>query len=291
MSQASVWFQAIRPKTLTAALAPIAVGTALAYSHGKANFVAAGVALLTTIFLQIGTNLANDLFDHLKGADDEERLGPERVTSAGLVTTRQIGLATALVFALAFVSGLYLVSLTGWPLLALGIVCILSGVAYTGGPFPLAYNALGDAFVFVFFGLVAVGGTYYVQALEVSWLALVYGASIGASGVALLIVNNLRDIPTDKKHRKITTAVLLGPTRTRVFYVLTVASIYLAPLALVLLGQAPPTVMSCAVTLPWAVFVISKLYRSEGQQLNQVLGMTALLQLTTGLALALGVAL
>lgn len=291
MSAARIWFQAIRPKTLTAALAPIAVGTALAHAHGKANFVAAGVALLTAMFLQVGTNLANDLFDHLKGADDEERLGPERVTSAGLVTPRQIGFATALVFTLAFLSGLYLVSLTGWPLLVLGIVCIISGVAYTGGPFPLAYNALGDAFVFVFFGLVAVAGTYYVQALEVSWLALVYGASIGASGVALLIVNNLRDIPTDTKHNKTTTAVLLGPTRTRVFYVLTVASIYLAPLALALSGQAPWSVMACAVTLPWAAFVISKLYSSQGPELNKVLGMTALLQLTTGLALALGIAL
>ena len=166
-----MWLMAARPKTLTAAAVPVIVGSSLAYAHGTFRPLAALAAIGVAFFLQIGTNLANDLFDFKKGTDNEERLGPVRVTSAGLVSPRRIAIACAITFALAFVCGLYLVSLTGWPLLVLGLVCIASGVAYTGGPFPLAYNALGDVFVFIFFGFVATVGTYYTQALTISTMA------------------------------------------------------------------------------------------------------------------------
>ncbi len=291
MSPLKVWFLAARPKTLTASLAPISVGTALAFVAGQSNFTAAAFAFLSAMFIQIGTNYANDLFDARSGADDAERLGPQRVTSSGLVTQRQIAIATAVAFGIAFALGMVLVYMTGWPLLVLGVVSILCGVAYTGGPFPLAYNALGDVFVFVFFGLVATAGTYYVQAQEVSWLALYCGSTVGLLGVALLIVNNLRDIPTDSKHDKTTTAVLLGAARTRVFYVLTVLTAYALPAVAVALGWISSWALICLGTLPFALLIMRKLYASEGAQLNAVLGMTALLQLVTSFLLAGGIAL
>lgn len=283
------WFIAARPKTLTASLAPVAVGTALASQHGKAHIFAAIMALFGAMFIQIGTNYANDLFDFKKGADDQDRLGPQRVTSAGLVTPRQIAIATTAAMGAALLCGIYLVSLTGWPLLILGLLSIACGIAYTGGPFPLAYNALGDVFVFIFFGLVATAGTYYVQALEVHGMAIAYGAIVGATGVALLIVNNLRDMSTDKKHEKITTAVLLGPARTRLFYVLILSIAYLIPVALVLTKQAPYSVLLCLLTVPLSIATTKNLYASHGAALNAVLGQTASIQLSTGLLLAMGV--
>ena len=286
-----LWFQAARPKTLTASLAPISVGTALAYVDGEEKWVSAAVAFLCAMFLQIGTNYANDLFDAISGADDEERVGPQRMTSTGQVSQREMGVATGVAFAIAFGLGMYLVLTTGWPLLALGILCIVCGVAYTGGPFPLAYNALGDVFVFVFFGLVATGGSYYVQTQSISELSLFLGSTVGLLGVALLIVNNLRDIPTDSKHGKTTTAVLLGASKTRVFYVLTVLTAYALPAIAVALGWVGPWALLALATLPFALLIMRKLYASEGAQLNAVLGMTALLQLVTSILMAVGIAL
>ena len=282
---------ATRPKTLTAATAPIAVGTALAYVDGKLAPLAALMALLGALFIQIGTNFANDLFDFKKGTDTAERLGPTRATSAGLISPKQMALATAAAMIMAFVCGLYLIHVAGWPLLVLGLVSIFCGVIYTGGPFPLAYNALGDVFVFVFFGLVATAGTYYVQALELTSAPLVYGAAVGALGVAILIVNNLRDIPTDTKSRKITTAVLLGAERTRTFYALALLVAYASPLAAVLLLDASPTVLLAWLSAPLAAKTLRALRTSQGAALNAVLGATAKLQLVTSLLLAAGIAL
>lgn len=286
-----VWLMAARPKTLSAGVVPIAVGTALAHAHGKLHVGAAVASLVVALLIQIGTNLANDYFDFKSGADDEHRLGPVRVTSAGLVSPAAIAAATALIFALAFVAGLYLVWLAGWPLLVLGIICILSGVAYTGGPFPLAYNALGDVFVFVFFGLIATAGTYYTQAQVISPLALWFGAAVGLHGTALLIVNNLRDIDSDRQHRKITTAVLLGPKRTRAFYALAAFGAYVVPIVSALMGWTGPAVLLALLTVPLAVANLKALHERTGAALNAVLARTALLQLTTGALLALGIAL
>lgn len=286
-----VWWLAARPKTLTAATVPIAVGTALAYTHGKMQPLAALMALLGALFIQIGTNFANDLFDFKKGTDTEERLGPMRVTSAGLVKPNQIAVATALSMLMAFICGIYLIVVAGWPLLAVGLISIFCGIIYTGGPFPLAYNALGDVFVFLFFGIVATVGTYYVQALTLEPMAFFYACQVGAHGTAILIVNNLRDIATDKKSRKITTAVLMGPKATRVFYVLTLALAYLVPVIGVLALGSPVTALLSWLSLPLGIKAVRALYSSDGVALNPVLGQTAKLQLVSGLLLALGIAL
>lgn len=286
-----VWWLAARPKTLTAATVPIAVGTALAYTHGKMQPLAALMALLGALFIQIGTNFANDLFDFKKGTDTEERLGPMRVTSAGLVKPNQIAIATALSMTMAFVCGIYLIVVAGWPLLAVGLISIFCGIIYTGGPFPLAYNALGDVFVFLFFGIVATVGTYYVQALALDPMAFFYACQVGALGTAILIVNNLRDIVTDKKSRKITTAVLMGPKATRAFYVLMVTFAYLVPVIGVVALGSPLTVLLAWLSLPLGIKAVRALYASEGVALNPVLGQTAKLQLVSGLLLALGIAL
>lgn len=290
-STLQIWLMAARPKTLTAAAVPVIVGTALAYSQGKFVGSAALAALLVAFFIQIGTNFANDLFDFKKGADDEERLGPTRVTSAGLVTPRQIAIACAVAFGLAFLSGLYLVALGGWALLALGVLSILSGVAYTGGPFPLAYNALGDVFVFIFFGLVATVGTYYVQALALDPMAFWYATTVGALSTAILIVNNLRDVDTDSKHGKTTTAVLLGKQKTRWFYVSMVLLAYAVPVTAWLTGRAEAGVLLALGSLPVAFISTRNVWKRQGRELNLVLGQTSLLLLATSVLLAVGIML
>lgn len=291
MSRLKIWWLAARPKTLTAATVPIAVGTALAWSHGRMQPLAALMALLGALWIQVGTNFANDLFDFKKGTDNETRLGPMRVTSAGLVSPRQVAWATGISFALAFLCGTYLIWVAGWPLLVLGLVSIFCGIIYTGGPFPLAYNALGDVFVFVFFGLVATVGTYYVQALQTHSLAYYYGASVGALGVAILIVNNLRDILGDEANRKITTAVIMGPAATRVFYVTMLVVAYALPIVAVIMGWSSAWVLLSLGSLPLAASLVRDVYTREGAALNPILGKTAKLQLLTGMLLALGVAL
>lgn len=291
MTSAKALLMAARPKTLTAALVPVAAGTALASAHGVARWDAAAACLLVALFIQIGTNYANDLFDFLKGTDNEARLGPTRATSAGMTTPRQMAVATGVAMALGFVCGLYLVSLTGWPLLALGVLCIIAGVAYTGGPFPLAYNALGDVFVFVFFGLVATAGTYYTQALTVHPGALALGAHIGALATCLLIVNNTRDIDNDRAHRKITTAVLLGPKRARAMYVIVLIAAYLAVIGAVVGALVGPGALLCLLALPLGVKATRALYTSDGAALNPVLGKTSGVLLVSGLLMSLGVTL
>ena len=291
MTSAKALIMAARPKTLTAALVPVAAGTALAHAHGALRADAALACLLVALFIQIGTNYANDLFDFLKGTDNEARLGPTRATSAGMTTPRQMAVATAIAMLLGFVSGLYLVSLTGWPLLALGVLCIIAGVAYTGGPFPLAYNALGDVFVFVFFGLIATAGTYYTQALSVHPGALMLGAHIGALATCLLIVNNTRDIENDRAHRKITTAVLLGPRRARAMYVLVLISAYLFVIGAVAAQVVSPGALACLLATPLAVKAARALYTNDGAALNPVLGKTSGVLLVSGLLMSAGVAL
>lgn len=285
------WLLAARPKTLTAAAVPVIVGSALAHAHGSFKHDAAIAALLVAFFIQIGTNFANDLFDHLKGADDDERLGPTRVTASGMVSIRQIGVACAIAFALAFGCGLYLVSLTGWPLLVLGILSIASGVAYTGGPFPLAYNALGDVFVFIFFGLVATVGTYYTQTLELHPMAFWYATTVGAMSTAILIVNNLRDHVTDKKHDKITTAVLLGPGKTRLFYLAMLVLGYAVPVGAFASGEAGPAVLMALGSLPIAGLALKNVWTREGRELNAVLAQTSIVLLATSLLMAVGIVL
>ena len=201
---------AIRPKTLSAALCPVMVGTSLAVLDDSFKFTPALLCLLFALLIQIGTNLANDYYDFIKGADTEERLGPKRVTASGLISLNRMRTMTAVVFLLAFAVGLGLVPYGGWKLLVVGIISIALGYGYTAGPFPLAYLGLGEIFVLIFFGWVAVGFTYMVQAGGFNSIVFLAGTAVGALSTNLLVVNNLRDVDTDVKANKRTLAVRFG---------------------------------------------------------------------------------
>jgi 1,4-dihydroxy-2-naphthoate octaprenyltransferase len=283
-----VWLLATRPKTLPAAAAPVVLGTATAFNQGVFQLGPALAALLGALLLQVGANLANDVFDFQRGADVQGRLGPLRVTQEGLLTPTQVLLGMWLTFGLAALAGLYLIWVGGWPILVVGLLSILSAIAYTGGPFPLGYNGLGDLFVFIFFGLVAVCGTYYVQAGRLSALAVWTAIPAGVLVTAILVVNNLRDIPTDAAVGKRTLAVRLGLHGTRVEYRLLLVIAYLVPVLMVLLKVAGPWVLLAWISIPKALAVLRVVLEQEGRVLNTALAGTAQLALIYSLALSLG---
>ena len=281
-----VWILAARPRTLTAAVTPVVVGTAVAASQASFRPLPALAALFSAISLQIGTNLANDYHDFERGADTHERVGPRRVTQSGLVPPRTVRAAAIGMFALAFVLGIYLTVVGGWPIFVVGIASIAAGWAYTGGPWPLGYHGLGDAFVFVFFGLVAVTGTVYVQSHSVPPAAWMAAVPVGALATAILVVNNLRDIVTDAKAGKRTLATRIGPGRTRAQYVLLLAVAFTAPFLLA--GVATPWALLPLAALPLAIPPLRLVLRQSGGALNPALGGTARLQIVYGALLAIG---
>ena len=278
-STAKAWMLAIRPRTLPAAAAGVVMGSALAWSDGFFRLDAALACLLTALLLQIGSNLANDVFDFERGTDTPERLGPVRVTQAGLLTPSQVKYGMAVVFGLAALFGLYLAWLGGWPIIAIGLAAILSAIAYTGGPFPLGYYGLGDLFVFIFFGLASVAGTYYVQAGFVSaaawWMTIPPGLII----TAILVVNNLRDLENDRKAGKHTLAVILGERATKTQYLLCMIAAYLVlPLA-AWMGVIPWSSLLAWFSLPLAGRATRLVFTERGRPLNAALagtGQTAL---------------
>lgn len=282
------WILAARPKTLSAAVSPVLVGTALAYAAGQGRWLPALAAMMGSIFIQIGTNLFNDYYDFKKGADTAERLGPTRVTQSGLIAPSTVLAAASACFALAFLTGVYLVAVGGWPIVAIGLASLLSGYAYTGGPYPLGYNGLGDVFVFVFFGLVAVTGTYYVQAGMVSTAAWLASLPVGALCTGILVVNNLRDASTDVKAGKRTLVVRLGARAGQAEYVLLVALSFATPVVLWLTGLSGPWVLLALLSAPVAVPPLRLVLGAQGAALNPALGGTARLQLIFSLLLALG---
>lgn len=235
---ARVWIEATRPRTLPAAVAPVLVGTALAWREDKAHWGAASACLGFALLVQVGTNFANDYYDAKKGADTAERVGPRRAVASGLVTPSAMRTAMIGVFAAAFLVGLTLLPFGGWPLLVVGVLSIACGVAYTGGPYPLAYHGLGDVFVFIFFGLVAVGATYFVQAGQMSAAALIAGAGVGALATNILLANNYRDVETDAKAGKRTLLVRWGRPYGRGQFAFGHAIAMGAPLLLVMLDAA-----------------------------------------------------
>ena len=224
------WVIAIRPKTLFASVSPVLLGTALAYSRGLGDGIAAFLAFLGAVFIQIGTNLANDYWDAKKGSDRADRLGPVRVTSAGLLKPRTVFLGMSFCFAVASLAGLWLIARAGWPVAVIGMVSILCGILYTAGPFPLAYVGLGDVFTFVFFGLVATSGTYFVEAREFSMTSLILGAVPGFYSVVLIALNNLRDRESDLLSNKKTLAVRFGADFARWEIILCLVAPCLVPL-------------------------------------------------------------
>ncbi|MFN8522849.1 MAG: 1,4-dihydroxy-2-naphthoate polyprenyltransferase [Chloroflexota bacterium] len=281
-----IWLLAARPATLPAAVVPVLVGSAAAVPLAEMRWVPFVAALVASILIQIGTNYANDLFDFLKGADHEGRLGPTRITQSGLASVGAVGVATALVFGLAVVLGLYLAWVGGWPIILVGVLAILAGLAYTGGPYPLGYHGLGDVFCFVFFGLVAVMGSAYLQTLTLAVRVLLAALPVGALVTAILVVNNVRDIPTDRVAGKKTLAVRLGDRGARSEYALLVIAGYVVVLAMVWRGDLGWWGLLPLATLPLALNLCRTLWKvTDPGVLNAALKGTGRLHLLFGLAL------
>jgi 1,4-dihydroxy-2-naphthoate octaprenyltransferase len=284
-----IWLMAARVRTLPAAIAPVLVGTALAgFEHvfHPLRFIA---ALIGAVFIQIGTNLSNDYSDARRGADTEDRLGPVRVTAGGLVPPRQVLIATYITFGIAVLAGIYLTIVAGWQLLLVGAASILAGVAYTGGPKPYGYEGLGEVFVFLFFGIVAVAGSYFVQVERLRWEAFALAVPVGLIASAILVVNNFRDIDTDRRAGKRTLAVRLGRERTRVLYAAMVYLAYVLTPVTWLFGPLKPWVLLPWLTLPMAAGVV-RIVRNhtDGPSLNQALAQTGMLQLAFCMLLSAG---
>lgn len=285
------WIMAVRPKTLPVSVGPVLVGTAVAYVEGSMRMGPAVAAGLGALLLQIGSNFANDVFDFEKGADTEERIGPPRASQLGLLTPRAMKTGMVVVFALATLLGLYLSSVAGPVILAVGFVSILAAVAYTGGPWPLGYHGLGDAAVFLFFGLVAVVGTTFVQTGTLPMLAWWTAIPVGTLATAILVVNNLRDVDTDSVAGKRTLAVRMGRGGARVEWALLVGGAYLVPIVLWAgLGLSGWILLPLASTPRAArIFMVIR-STEEGPALNDALAGTAQLGFLFSLLLALGLA-
>jgi 1,4-dihydroxy-2-naphthoate octaprenyltransferase len=286
-----IWLMAARLRTLPAAIAPVLVGTALAYELYEVFRPGAFVAaLLGSIFIQVGTNLSNDYSDARRGADAEDRLGPVRVTAGGLVPPKQVLMATYVTFGLAVLCGFYLIAVAGIELLFVGVASIAAGVLYTGGPKPYGYEGLGELFVFLFFGLVAVAGSTFAQAEKWPWEAFVLAVPVGLLAAAILVVNNVRDMDSDKRAGKRTLAVRLGRERGRQMYaVMVFASFLVAPLPW-LLGPLSPWLLFSWLVLPLALKLVRTVREhADGPTLNEALGQTGALQLAFCLLLSAGI--
>ncbi|MHB1539107.1 MAG: 1,4-dihydroxy-2-naphthoate polyprenyltransferase [Solirubrobacteraceae bacterium] len=281
---------AARVRTLPAAVAPVLVGSALALGAGRFDGFAFAAALLGALFIQVGTNLSNDYSDARRGADSEDRLGPVRVTAGGLVPPSQVLLATYITFGLAVLCGVYLVIVAGWELIAVGAASILAGVLYTGGPRPYGYEGLGELFVFLFFGIVAVAGSYYVQVQALPWRAFACAVPVGMIASAILVVNNVRDLDTDRRAGKRTLAVRLGRRRTRVLHATMLGVAFASPPLLWLLGGMSAWLMLSWATLPLAGSLARLVgTRVDGPALNGALAKTGALQLCFCLLLSAGI--
>jgi 1,4-dihydroxy-2-naphthoate polyprenyltransferase len=287
-----IWLMAARVRTLPAAIAPVLVGTSLAgYAHlfHPLRFIA---ALIGAIFIQIGTNLSNDYSDARRGADSEDRLGPVRVTAGGLVPPRQVLIATYATFGVAVLAGIYLIAVAGWELLLVGAASILAGVLYTGGPRPYGYEGLGELFVFLFFGIVAVAGSFFVQVKHLNWEAFALAVPVGLLAAAILVVNNFRDIDTDRRAGKRTLAVRLGRERTRLLYAAMVYGAYMLAPVTWLFGPLTAWVLLPWLTIAAAAPVVRVVRnRTDGPSLNQALAQTGMLQLAFCMMLSAGLLL
>ena len=291
MSRASAWFQAARPRTLSAAAAPVVVGAGLAEAHGTFALLPVVAALAGAILIQIGTNLANNYYDFVRGADTPDRVGPVRVTQAGLIPPEQVWWGMVAVLVAAASVGIYLVVVGGWPIVWIGLASLFCAVAYTGGPYPLAYHGLGDPFVFVFFGLVAVGGTYWVQALSVPGDVLLAGAGMGALSTAILVANNLRDLESDASVGKRTLAVRVGRNGSRVEYAVLMAVGFMVPVLGVGVYEWPAAALIVLVAAGAAVSPLTLIMtRDQPRELIPALAGTARVVGLYGLLLAAGLA-
>jgi 1,4-dihydroxy-2-naphthoate octaprenyltransferase len=290
LSPLRLWLVAARPRTLPAAVAPVLVGTSLAVGEDTFRPLAFVCALLGSVFIQIGTNLSNDYSDARRGADTEDRLGPVRVTAGGLMPPRQVLIGTYVAFGLAVVAGSYLIAIAGWQLLLVGAASILAGVLYTGGPRPYGYEGLGELFVFLFFGVVAVVGSYFVHTEHLRWEAFALSVPVGLLAAAILLVNNIRDADTDRRAGKKTLAVRLGRERARGLFVASIAGAYVTvPLMAVFGRRISPLVLLALLSLPLALPLIRTVRaRTDGPSLNEALARTGMLLGAFSLLLSIG---
>jgi 1,4-dihydroxy-2-naphthoate octaprenyltransferase len=281
---------AARPRTLPAAVAPVLVGSSLAIRAGHFHGLRFAAALLGAMLIQIGTNLSNDYSDARRGADADDRLGPVRVTAGGLVPPRRVLVATYLTFALAVAVGAYLIAVAGWVLLAVGAASILAGILYTGGPRPYGYEGLGEVFVFLFFGIVAVTGSYYVQLRQLPWEAFVLAIPVGLLISGILVVNNVRDLESDRRAGKRTLAVRMGRRATRVVFVAMLVAAFAAGLVCWLWGPLSAWLALTLLAAPLAwVLARTVLTHSDGPSLNVALARSGVLALAYCLLLSAGV--
>jgi 1,4-dihydroxy-2-naphthoate octaprenyltransferase len=289
---ARAWLLAARPRTLPVAFAPVFVGAAIAYSMGAVRWVPLSVALAAALLIQIGTNFANDVFDFQRGADEGDRLGPVRAAQAGLLTPAALKRGMIVAFALATAAGAYLAWVVGPIIVAIGVVSILAGIAYTGGPFPLAYNGLGDVFVFLFFGIVAVVGSTFVGSGKAPPVAFLAAIPVGALATAVLVVNNIRDVASDERANKRTLVVRFGRRFGVVLYFALVILAFATPGVLAGLHLASPWVLLSLAALPRALRIATKVaFKTDGTTLTECLGETAQLLLAHSLFMGLGFAM
>lgn len=289
ISKFDTWILASRPKTLLAAIVPVLIGTSIVSFETKVNVLAAAVALICSILIQVGTNFVNDLYDFLSGADNESRKGPTRALAAGLISVGEMKFAIILVFMITFFLGLYLVYISTWITLLIGLLSIFAGIAYTAGPYPLAYNGLGDVFVFLFFGIVGTVGTYYVQVVDISALVLWASIPVGALITNILVVNNYRDIDEDREVGKNTLAVKMGRKFTRYQYLIFMILSYLILFVVYFTFNNNFFVFLPLLTLPIAIRLIKMIFLYKGEELNKTLELTAKLSAYYGLLFAVGI--
>jgi 1,4-dihydroxy-2-naphthoate octaprenyltransferase len=284
-----IWLMASRPKTLPAGLSPVLVGTALADNHGTFHVLRFLAALVGALLIQVGANLSNDYSDAKRGADTEDRLGPVRVTAGGLVPPSQVLAAVYITFGLAVLVGIYLIAVAGWQLLLVGVASIAAAVLYTGGPSPYGYKGLGEVFVFIFFGLVAVAGSFFVQLGRIDGASVALGAVVGLLPTAILVVNNTRDIDTDRHAHKKTLAVRMGRENSRRFYAALVFGAYVLLVVAILAFGLSAWLLLVLVTVPLAVRLVQTIAaHSDGPTLNGLLAGTGQLQLAFCVLLSAG---
>jgi 1,4-dihydroxy-2-naphthoate octaprenyltransferase len=289
LSPVRLWLVAARPRTLPAAVAPVLVGTSLAIGEGTFRPLAFVCALIGSVFIQIGTNLSNDYSDARRGADTEDRLGPVRVTAGGLMPPRQVLLGTWVAFGIAVAAGIYLIAIAGWELLLVGAASILAGVLYTGGPRPYGYEGLGEVFVFLFFGVVAVVGSYFVQTEDLRWEAFALSVPVGLLAAAILLVNNIRDADTDRRAGKKTLAVRLGRDGARRLYVGSLAIAFISVPLIAAFGDVSWLVLLALLAVPVAIPLVRVVRtRTDGPSLNMALAKTGMLLALFSILLSIG---
>jgi 1,4-dihydroxy-2-naphthoate octaprenyltransferase len=286
----NAWLLAARPKTLAAAVTPVLVGTALAYDpRTQIHWTSFACALLGAVFIQIGTNYVNDALDFKKGADTHTRLGPMRVTQAGLLGAEAVLRGAYLCFFLAALCGIPLILRGGWPIAAVGIASIVAAYAYTGGPYPLAYHGLGEIFVMIFFGFVAVGGSFYLQRLTLDATAWIAGFATGSLAVVILAINNLRDIDNDRASNKRTLAARFGPRFAFAEIVFFTIAPFICVIAIVYVRRSPTLAIPMLAIIP-ALLLLLRVARSRGAELNRCLALAGALEWIFGILYVLGAA-